>query len=170
MIASNSIARTHRRRQAAPAGIGRRSRRICRHDPGFARLKRGNLYCALLGERVDGHRFVVDAADVNAAAALVTRTVDAPIAQIVVDDVVQAMGRPGRRLAPQSMHVRVAAITGSNGKTTVKTMLAAILRRCAPTLATRGNYNNEIGVPLTLAALDRAAPLRRGRDGLRQAR
>ena len=115
-------------------------------------LKPGNLYCALLGERVDGHRFVLDAADVKAAAALVTRTVDAPIAQIVVEDVVQAMGRLARAWR-ESVQVRVAAITGSNGKTTVKTMLAAILRKIAPTLATRGNYNNEIGVPLTLAGL-----------------
>jgi UDP-N-acetylmuramoyl-tripeptide--D-alanyl-D-alanine ligase len=115
-------------------------------------VKPGNLYCALLGERVDGHRFVLDAAGARAAAALVAHTVEAPIAQIVVDDVVQAMGRLAGAWR-ESMDVRVAAITGSNGKTTVKTMLASILRRDAPTLATRGNYNNEIGVPLTLAAL-----------------
>lgn len=115
-------------------------------------LKPGNLYCALLGERVDGHRFVVDAADAQAAAALVSRVVDAPIAQIVVDDVVRAMGRLAGAWRA-AMNVRVVAITGSNGKTTVKTMLASIMRRCARTLATRGNYNNEIGVPLTLAAL-----------------
>jgi len=115
-------------------------------------LKRGNLYCALLGERVDGHRFVIDVAGSGAAAALVSRTVDAPLAQIVVEDVVQAMGRLARAWR-QAMNVRVVAVTGSNGKTTVKSMLAAILRTNAPTLATRGNYNNEIGVPLTLAAL-----------------
>ncbi|MEX2498347.1 MAG: UDP-N-acetylmuramoyl-tripeptide--D-alanyl-D-alanine ligase [Wenzhouxiangellaceae bacterium] len=115
-------------------------------------LKRGNLYAALQGERVDGHRFIDDAAGKGAAAALVSRQVDAAIAQIVVDDVVQAMGALARAWR-QALQVQVAAITGSNGKTTVKTMLAAILRRSAPTLATRGNYNNEIGVPLTLAAL-----------------
>jgi len=115
-------------------------------------LKPGNLYCALLGERVDGHRFVSDAAGAGAAAALVSDVVDAPLAQIVVDDVVQAMGRLAGAWRV-SRDVRVAAITGSNGKTTVKTMLATIMRGEAPTLATRGNYNNEIGVPLTLAAL-----------------
>jgi len=115
-------------------------------------LERGNLYCALPGERVDGHRFVIDAAGAWASAGLVSRVIDAPIAQIVVDDVVHAMGRLARAWR-DSMNVRVAAVTGSNGKTTVKTMLASILRRCAPVLATRGNYNNEIGVPLTLAAL-----------------
>ena len=118
-------------------------------------LKSGNLYCALIGERVDGHRFVSDTAEAGAAAALVSRSVDAPIAQIVVDDVVQAMGRLARAWR-ESVDVRVVAVTGSNGKTTVKTMLAAILRGCAATLATRGNYNNEIGVPLTLAALDKS--------------
>jgi len=115
-------------------------------------LKPGNLYCAMLGERVDGHRFVLEAAGAGAGAALVSRVVDAPIAQIVVDDVVQAMGRLARAWR-ESMNVRVAAVTGSNGKTTVKALLASIMRQGAPTLATRGNYNNEIGVPLTLAAL-----------------
>lgn len=117
------------------------------------RLRSGNLYCALPGERVDGHDFVGDAASAGAAAALVGRRVDAPLPQIEVDDVVRAMGRLAalwrRRLSP-----RVVAITGSNGKTTVKNMLATILERVGPTLATAGNYNNEIGVPLTLARLD----------------
>jgi len=117
-------------------------------------LKRDNLYAALRGERVDGHRFVLDAAGNGAAAALVARVIDAPIAQIVVEDVVKAMGALAGAWR-RRLDVRLVGVTGSNGKTTVKTMLASILRRCAPTLATRGNYNNEIGVPLTLAALDR---------------
>lgn len=115
-------------------------------------LKRGNLYAAIVGARVDGHKFVIDAAGMGAAAALVSQRVDASIAQIVVEDVIQAMGALARAWR-ESMQVRVVGVTGSNGKTTVKTMLAAILRRSAPTLVTRGNYNNEIGVPLTLAAL-----------------
>jgi len=117
------------------------------------RLKRGNLFAALVGERVDGHRFMHDAAGRGAAGALVERQIDAPIAQIVVGDVVRAMGALAGAWR-RTLDVRLVGVTGSNGKTTVKTMLAAILRRCAPTLATRGNYNNEIGVPLTLAALD----------------
>ncbi|MFO7764534.1 MAG: UDP-N-acetylmuramoyl-tripeptide--D-alanyl-D-alanine ligase [Wenzhouxiangellaceae bacterium] len=115
-------------------------------------LRRGSLYAALVGQRVDGHRFVLDAAAKGAAAALVMRVVDAPVAQIVVEDVVKAMGALAGAWR-RKLEVRLVGVTGSNGKTTVKTMLAAILRRCAPTLATRGNYNNEIGVPLTLAAL-----------------
>ena len=128
-------------------------------DVGFTGLTRdsrqvaaGNLYAALIGERVDGHEFLADAAAAGAAAALVTRPVDAPLVQLIVADVVRAMGTLARRWRA-SLPVRVVAVTGSNGKTTVKTMIAAILGRVAPTLATHGNYNNEIGVPLTLAEL-----------------
>jgi len=113
----------------------------------------GNLYAALVGARVDGHEFLTDAAAAGAAAALVSRPVeDAPLATIEVADVVRAMGDLAR-VWRASLPVRVVGITGSNGKTTVKTMLAAVLSRQAPTLATQGNYNNEIGVPLTLAGL-----------------
>jgi UDP-N-acetylmuramoyl-tripeptide--D-alanyl-D-alanine ligase len=118
-------------------------------------LETGNLYVALRGERVDGHALLADAADAGAAAALVAREVDTPLAQLVVDDVARAMGRLARAWRAQ-LDVRVVGITGSNGKTTVKTMLGRILERAAPTLATRGNYNNEIGVPLTLAGLSQA--------------
>jgi len=116
-------------------------------------LRPGMLYAAIVGSRVDGHDFLDDAASRGAAAALVSRRIEAaPLAQIEVVDVVRAMGDLARAWRV-SLPVRLVAVTGSNGKTTVKTMLAAILARRAPTLATRGNYNNEIGVPLTLAAL-----------------
>ncbi|MDT8409484.1 MAG: UDP-N-acetylmuramoyl-tripeptide--D-alanyl-D-alanine ligase [Wenzhouxiangellaceae bacterium] len=115
-------------------------------------LRAGNLYAALVGERFDGHRFLADVAASGAAAALVSRRVDAPIAQIQVDNVVRAMGDLARAWRSR-MPARLVGVTGSNGKTTVKTMLAAVLSRCAPTLATRGNFNNELGVPLTLSAL-----------------
>lgn len=117
------------------------------------KLAPGNLFAAIAGERFDGHRFVADAARAGAAAALVERTVDAPLVQIVVPDVVRAMGLLARDWR-ESLAVRVVGITGSNGKTTVKNMLAAVLGRVAPTLSTGGNYNNEIGVPLTLSGLD----------------
>lgn len=116
-------------------------------------LRHGMLYAAIVGSRVDGHDFLGDAAASGAAAALVSRRVEsAPLPQIEVEDVVRAMGDLTRAWRA-TMPVRLVAVTGSNGKTTVKTMLAAILSRSAPTLATRGNFNNEIGVPLTLAAL-----------------
>lgn len=116
-------------------------------------LRPGMLYAAIVGSRVDGHDFLGDVAGHGAAAALVSRRIEsAPLAQIEVADVVRAMGDLTRAWRA-AMPVRLVAVTGSNGKTTVKTMLAAILSRSAPTLATRGNYNNELGVPLTLAAL-----------------
>ncbi len=116
------------------------------------RIDPGNLFCALPGERVDGHDFVDRAAEAGASAALVSRVVNVDLPQLVVDDVLAAMGRIASAWREQ-MPATVIAITGSNGKTTVKEMLAAMLARMGPTLATQGNYNNEIGVPLTLSRL-----------------
>ena len=115
-------------------------------------LRPGNLFCALKGEHVDGHDFVARAAEAGAGAALVTRVVDVDLPQLVVGDVLTAMGQIASAWREQ-MPVTVIGITGSNGKTTVKEMLAAMLERSGPTLATQGNYNNEIGVPLTLSRL-----------------
>lgn len=116
-------------------------------------LKPGMLFVALVGSRVDGHDFVADAGARGAAAALVMRCNPAvPLPQIEVDDPVRAIGALAREWR-QSLPVKLVGVTGSNGKTTVKTMLATILSSAAPTLATRGNYNNEIGVPLTVSAL-----------------
>lgn len=117
------------------------------------RVESGNLFCALPGEHVDGHDFVGQARDNGAEAALVSRPVDDALPQLVVEDVRQAMGLIASAWR-EELDVSVIGITGSNGKTTVKEMLAAILAAQGPTLATQGNYNNELGVPLTLARLD----------------
>lgn len=117
------------------------------------RVEPGNLFCALPGERFDGHDFLAQARDNGAEAALVSRSVDDALPQLVVDDVQEAMGRIARAWR-EHLDVAVVGITGSNGKTTVKEMTAAILAAHGPTLATQGNYNNELGVPLTLARLD----------------
>jgi UDP-N-acetylmuramoyl-tripeptide--D-alanyl-D-alanine ligase len=111
------------------------------------------LFIALAGDHVDGHDFVEQAGQQGAAAALVARHLPVDLPQIVVDDVTAALGRIARHWRDQ-LAVRVVGITGSNGKTTVKEMIAAILSRVGPTLATRGNYNNELGVPLTLGRLE----------------
>jgi len=138
-------------RSAAAARDGRFTGMV--HDS--RQLRPGNLFAAIRGARFDGHDFLADVQAAGAAAALVERAVDeVPLAQLVVDDVIRAMGALARAWREQC-DVRLVGVTGSNGKTTVKTMLAAVLARAAPTLATRGNYNNEIGVPLTLAALSR---------------
>ncbi|SFW43058.1 UDP-N-acetylmuramoyl-tripeptide--D-alanyl-D-alanine ligase [Luteibacter sp. UNCMF366Tsu5.1] len=115
-------------------------------------LKPGDLYVALPGERVDGHDFVAAAAERGAVAALVTRPVDASIPQVIVDDTQAALGDLASAVRAQR-NVRVVGITGSNGKTTVKTLTASILSRHGRTHVNAGNYNNEIGMPLTLLAM-----------------
>ena len=115
-------------------------------------LKPGDLYVALPGERVDGHDFVAAAAERGAVAALVTRPVEAPIPQVIVDDTQAALGDLASAVRAQR-NVHVVGITGSNGKTTVKTLTASILSRHGRTHVNAGNYNNEIGMPLTLLAM-----------------
>lgn len=111
----------------------------------------GDLFLALQGERFDAHDFVPQVAG-KASAALVARAVDAAIPQIVVDDVRLALGRLAAAWR-QQFHQPVVGLTGSNGKTTLKEMLTAILSLQGQTLATAGNLNNDIGMPLTLLRL-----------------
>lgn len=116
------------------------------------KVEDGTLFAALEGSRVDGHDFVRSAAERGAVAALVNRSVDVAIPQLVVGDVLSALGSIAR-LIRIKLNPRVIGITGSNGKTTVKEMLASVLRRQGEVLATEGNFNNELGVPLTLFRL-----------------
>jgi len=113
---------------------------------------RGELFVAIRGEHFDGHDFLAQAAERGAAAALVEEPVP-EMPCVAVADTRVALGAlaSGWRAG---MKATVVGITGSNGKTTVKEMIAAILTRRGQTLATRGNYNNDLGVPLTLFRLD----------------
>ncbi len=112
----------------------------------------GQLFVALPGERDDGHRFAGRAMEAGAAAVLCSRPLPERIVQVQVPDPLAAMGRIAAAWrAP--LDIRIVGITGSNGKTTVKEMVAAVLAAAGPTASTPGNYNNEIGVPLTLAHL-----------------
>ncbi len=113
----------------------------------------GNLFVALRGPRFDGHDHAASALAAGAAGALLARPVPGATPAVVVDDTLAGLGALGRAWR-RRCSARIAAITGSNGKTTVKGMLATILERVAPTLATEGNLNNAIGMPLTLARLD----------------
>ncbi|MFE8033370.1 UDP-N-acetylmuramoyl-tripeptide--D-alanyl-D-alanine ligase [Thiohalocapsa marina] len=110
---------------------------------------RGQLFVALRGERHDGHDHVARAQENGAVAALVEHPLQCDLPQCVVQDTRRGLGRlaAGWR---ERIPARVVAITGSNGKTTVKEMVAAILSRIGRTRATRGNLNNDIGMPLTL--------------------
>jgi UDP-N-acetylmuramoyl-tripeptide--D-alanyl-D-alanine ligase len=133
-------------------------------------LEPGSLFVALRGERFDGHDFVPQAAAGQAAGALVSRRVAAPIAQVVVAETLPALtlfANAWRR----DFAGTVIGITGSNGKTTVKEMTGAILGACGPCLVTQGNLNNHIGVPLTLARLEpkhRYAVIEMGANHLRE--
>jgi UDP-N-acetylmuramoyl-tripeptide--D-alanyl-D-alanine ligase len=112
----------------------------------------GALFVALRGERYDAHDFVATARERGATAALVERVLDVDMPQIVVGDTLTALGELARAVRLQH-GARVVGITGSNGKTTVKTFAASILARHGRTHVNAGNLNNEIGVPLTLLAM-----------------
>lgn len=113
----------------------------------------GSLFVALTGARTDGHRFVAAARAAGAAGALVAHSVADPLPQVVVADPRRAMGEVAAAWRRQ-FDLPVVAVTGSNGKTTVKEMLAAVLSHSGQVLATQGNLNNDLGVPLTLSRLD----------------
>ncbi len=113
-------------------------------------LQPGDLFVALAGERVDGHDFLAEAMERGAVAALVTRPrSDLALPQLRVTDAVHALGQLAAALRRERA-TSVLALTGSNGKTTVKNLLAAILARAGKTWATPGNRNNELGMPLAV--------------------
>ncbi len=121
-------------------------------------LKPGNLFVALKGEHFDGHQFLEQAVNNGAIAALVSEASPIQIPQIVVDNTLTSMGKLSSHWRDR-FSIPFIAITGSNGKTTLKNMMASILRAACheqpeKVLATEGNLNNAIGVPLTLFRLN----------------
>lgn len=115
-------------------------------------LRAGDLYVALQGERFDGHEFLPQAQAAGAVGALVSRRIDHALPQLLVGDTLTALQLYGASWRAD-FDLPVVAVTGSNGKTTTKQMLAAIFAARGPVLATQGNLNNHIGVPLTLLSL-----------------
>ncbi|WP_394202294.1 UDP-N-acetylmuramoyl-tripeptide--D-alanyl-D-alanine ligase [Shewanella waksmanii] len=115
-------------------------------------MEHRTLFVALIGERFDGHDFANVAVENGAVALLVSKALPVDVPQLLVTDTQKAMGEIGSvvkaRVAPISV-----ALTGSNGKTSVKEMVATILSQQHKVLYTAGNFNNEIGVPLTLLRL-----------------
>jgi UDP-N-acetylmuramoyl-tripeptide--D-alanyl-D-alanine ligase len=127
-------------------------------------LKRGDLFVALVGPNFDGHSFVNEAAGKGAVGALVSRVPTSDMSAVQVADTRLGLGQLAAHWRRQ-FQIPVIAVTGSNGKTTVKNMIAAILNVAGPVLATQGNLNNDIGVPLTLLRLkpgDRHAVIEMG--------
>ena len=117
-------------------------------------LAAGSLYVALRGERFDGHDFAAKAVEQGASALLVDRLLPLEVPQIVVANTELALAKIAAAMQAQRA-TRVFAITGSNGKTSVKNLLLAVMQHAAAVLgqhvyATPGNRNNEIGLPLAV--------------------
>jgi UDP-N-acetylmuramoyl-tripeptide--D-alanyl-D-alanine ligase len=118
-------------------------------------LKPGALFVALRGPNFDGTAFVQAAAAQGAIGALVERETPGALPQVVVADPLHALQELARNWRAD-FTLPVVAVAGSNGKTTAKEMTAAILSRMGHCMATRGNLNNHIGVPVTLMRLESA--------------
>jgi UDP-N-acetylmuramoyl-tripeptide--D-alanyl-D-alanine ligase len=115
-------------------------------------IARGALFVALRGPRHDGHDYLGQAAERGASAALVSDSRPSSLPSVRVAETRPALLALAARWR-EGFDLPLGAVAGANGKTTVKNMAAEILGRMAPTLATEGNQNNDIGVPLTLARL-----------------
>ena len=114
----------------------------------------GELFVALTGPNFDAHDFADVARQAGAAALLVDHKLDCALPQLVVQDTLRALGQLAAYWRAQ-LRIPVIAVTGSNGKTTVKEILKSIFSRLGKVLATKGNLNNHIGVPLTLLSISR---------------
>ncbi|NUU19939.1 MAG: UDP-N-acetylmuramoyl-tripeptide--D-alanyl-D-alanine ligase [Streptomycetaceae bacterium] len=112
----------------------------------------GALFVAVVGERADGHDFAAAAMRDGAVAVLGTRETGTPA--IVVDDVVEALGRLARSVTDRLPDTAVVALTGSSGKTSTKDLIAQVLAHAGSTIAPPGSFNNEIGLPLTALSAD----------------
>ena len=119
-------------------------------------LIQGDAFLALKGPNFDGHRFAQQVVDNGCQVLIVDHEIDtidnSQVVQVIVDDTRIALGKVARYVR-QHVAPKTIGITGSSGKTTVKEMLSAILSRLGKVLATNGNFNNDIGVPLTLLRL-----------------
>jgi UDP-N-acetylmuramoyl-tripeptide--D-alanyl-D-alanine ligase len=115
-------------------------------------IRSGELFVALSGEKFDAHDYLPQVASAGAAGAIVSEVAELPFPQLRVNDTERALGQLAA-FNRQQFFAPLIAITGSSGKTTVKNMVHAVLSQKGKTLATEGNFNNEIGVPLTLLRL-----------------
>ncbi|MBU3692160.1 MAG: UDP-N-acetylmuramoyl-tripeptide--D-alanyl-D-alanine ligase [Candidatus Nanopelagicaceae bacterium] len=111
-------------------------------------IKAGDVFLALMGEHADGHDFVNQALQNGAVLSIVSKSVAG--AHILVPDVVAAIGKLAKFVRDSLSELKVIGITGSQGKTTTKDMLNSILSGQGETIAAKGSFNNDLGVPLTL--------------------
>lgn len=121
-------------------------------------IQPGNLYIAILGTQLDGHHFIEEAKAKGASAILVSKETNSTLPQLRVNDTTLALGQLAAAWRKQ-FNLPIVAVTGSNGKTTVKNMIASIMVAAShcdhhQVLATHGTLNNHWGLPLTLAKLN----------------
>ncbi len=116
-------------------------------------IKNGELFVALKGDNFDAHDMIEVANEYGACALVVERELETSLPQLIVDNTTHALGDISAEYR-KAFNGKVIAITGSSGKTTVKGMLESICSEAGNCLATHGNFNNYIGVPLTLARLN----------------
>jgi UDP-N-acetylmuramoyl-tripeptide--D-alanyl-D-alanine ligase len=117
------------------------------------RVEPGSIFFALPGEQTDGALFASAAADAGAALVIAERELDLPVPVVVVPDGVVALADLARHVVARVRargRLRVAAVTGSNGKTTTKNLLQAILSAEGPTVAPRESFNNHVGAPISM--------------------
>ena len=113
----------------------------------------GDLFVALIGERLDGHEFLADVADKASGLVVSKADTSLPLPQWVVEDTTVALGQLAQ-LQREAFSGKVIAVTGSTGKTSVKGLISSILSGLGSVHATKGNFNNHIGMPLTLLDMD----------------
>ncbi|MDQ1597095.1 MAG: UDP-N-acetylmuramoyl-tripeptide--D-alanyl-D-alanine ligase [Microbacteriaceae bacterium] len=117
----------------------------------------GSLFIAMPGELTDGHLFASAAVAAGAALLIVDHPLELAVAQIVVADTLTALADLARSVVATVRaqgRLRVIGITGSNGKTTTKNLLRAVLSTTGPTVAPRGSFNNQVGAPLSMLSIE----------------
>ena len=118
-------------------------------------IRKGDLFLATVGERTDGHRFIPGVFEKGALCAVSQQKLTDPAGPyILVKDTLQAL-KDGAEAYRKTLSIPVIGVTGSVGKTSTKEMIAAVLGRKYHVLRTPGNFNNEIGLPLTIFMIDR---------------
>jgi UDP-N-acetylmuramoyl-tripeptide--D-alanyl-D-alanine ligase len=116
-------------------------------------IRAGGIFVAKPGEFTDGHLFAPAAVEEGAVLLIVERELDLPVAQVIVADAVTALGTLATEVIARVRalgRLKIVGVTGSNGKTTTKNLLRAVLERVGPTIAARASFNNEVGAPLTM--------------------
>ena len=143
---------------------------VCGVQTDSRRIESGNLFVALRGEKFDGHDYLAQVAKQGAVAAIVEEPQNGDLPQFVVPDTLKALGDLAR-FHRQRFDIPVVAVTGSYGKTSTRALIHAALSAGGETLTSQANFNNEIGLPMTLFQLNKEhkfAVLEMGMRGLNQ--